>query len=102
MRFFDASTITDLQPVATILTDLHRAAEQSGVKIMLVGAAARDLLIRHVVGSAPERATADVDIAVAASSWPDIDRLTDGLERKTGSVHKFIVRGVEVDVIPFG
>jgi len=33
---------------------------------MLVGAAARDILIRNVVGSPPQRATRDVDIALKA------------------------------------
>jgi predicted nucleotidyltransferase len=102
MRSFDASTTADLQPTAVVLAELHQSATQCGVKIMVVGAVARDILIRHVVGSAPERATADIDVAVAVSSWPDIDRLTATMERTADSVHKFLLRGIEVDIIPFG
>jgi predicted nucleotidyltransferase len=69
---------------------------------MVVGAVARDILIRHVTGSGPHRATADIDIAVAVSSWKDVDCLTGTLEETRGGVHKFLVRGVEVDIIPFG
>jgi predicted nucleotidyltransferase len=102
MRYFDASTATDLSATAAILSDLRHIAEKSGVKFMVVGAAARDILITHVVGSPPDRATADIDIAVAVSSWADVARLTDSMESTRGSVHKFAVRGTEVDVIPFG
>jgi predicted nucleotidyltransferase len=101
MRSFDASTAGDLGPAADVLAELQRHATRYGIPMMVVGAAARDLLIRHVVGSAPQRATADVDIAIAVSSWPDVDRLTGTLQ-ETGAVHRFLVRGVEVDVIPFG
>jgi predicted nucleotidyltransferase len=102
MRFFDASTTADLQPTATVLAELYRQAGQCGVEIMVVGAVARDILIRHVVGSAPERATSDIDIAVAVSSWQDVDCLTTAYDTVAGNVHKFLVQGVEVDIIPFG
>jgi predicted nucleotidyltransferase len=101
MISFDASTAVDLAPVARVLTNLVDHATACGTKIMVVGAVARDILIRHVVGSAPARATADIDIAVAVSSWSDVERLTAGM-KPAGSVHKFLVRGFEVDVIPFG
>jgi predicted nucleotidyltransferase len=102
MISYDASTIADLEPTAVVLADLHRNAAACGVDMMVVGAAARDILIRHVVGSAPQRATSDIDIAVAVASWADIDRLTEGTHRADRSAHKFVVRGVEVDIIPFG
>ena len=56
MRSFDASTAADLEPIALVLADLQYRADECGVEIMVVGATARDILIRHVVGSVPERA----------------------------------------------
>jgi predicted nucleotidyltransferase len=102
MRFFNASTAVDLEPVARVLATLRRRADQCGVEIMVVGAAARDILIRHVVGSIPERATADIDIAVAVSSWSDVKQLTEPFPRRRNSEHTFEVHETEVDVIPFG
>ncbi|HEX5198409.1 MAG TPA: hypothetical protein VFW27_00570 [Actinoplanes sp.] len=67
MRSFNASTAADLEPVALVLAELSRRASECGVEIMVVGATARDILIRHVVGSVPERATADIDVAVAVN-----------------------------------
>jgi len=102
MRSFNASTAADLQPIALVLAELQRRAEECGVEIMVVGATSRDILIRHVVGSVPERATADIDVAVAVASWSHLSKLTDPLTRLEGSEHKFEVQKTEVDVIPFG
>jgi predicted nucleotidyltransferase len=102
MRSFNASTAADLQPVALVLADLKYRADECAVEIMVVGATARDILIRHVVGSVPERATADIDVAVAVASWSHLDELTRPFTRQAGSEHKFEVRETEVDVIPFG
>jgi predicted nucleotidyltransferase len=55
-----------------------------------------------VTGSAPQRATADIDIAVAVRSWDQVRELTQGLAATPGVPHKFTVRGVPVDIIPFG
>jgi predicted nucleotidyltransferase len=102
MHFFNASTAADLEPIALVLADLQHRADECGIEIMVVGATARDILIRHVVGSVPERATADIDVAVAVSSWSHFRQLTVAFTRRTGSEHKFEVRKTEVDVIPFG
>ncbi len=102
MRSFNASTAADLEPIALVMADVQHRADECGIDIMIVGATARDILIRHVVGSLPERATADIDVAVAVSSWSDLQRLTGHFTRRTGSEHKFEVRQAEVDVIPFG
>jgi predicted nucleotidyltransferase len=51
MDYLDASTETELAAVATVLQAVQDRARTCGVDIMLVGAAARDILIRNVVGS---------------------------------------------------
>ncbi|NUR47501.1 MAG: hypothetical protein HOV71_05140 [Hamadaea sp.] len=101
MKFFDASQNAELEPVALILGDVMREAERVGADIMVVGAAARDILIRQVIGIPPSRATADVDVAIAVSSWAEVAKLSEALE-PAGSVHRFRVRGTDVDIIPFG
>ena len=98
----DVSQIADLEPAGSVLGILSDRAVRCGLQIMVVGATARDILIRHVLGSPPERATADIDIAVAVSSWQDVECLTRNLGKRRGGLHAFSVSGVPVDVIPFG
>jgi predicted nucleotidyltransferase len=102
MTFLDVSTAVDLHPVATVLAELHERAQAQGVELMVVGAVARDILIRHVVGAPPERATADVDVAAAVSTWEELHLVTQTMQPARNSVHTFLVRNMEVDVIPFG
>ena len=102
MDYLDASTQAEFEAVATVLQAVQDRARTCGVDIMLVGAAARDILIRNVVGSAPERATRDVDIAVAVNSWSEVECLTSSMNPTRGGAHTFLVLGIEVDVIPFG
>lgn len=102
MSYYDASNEFEFSMLAMVLGHLLEHASGYDVEIMLVGAAARDLLIRNATGALPQRATADVDIAVAVANWADYARLTAGLAPVGKSRHKFRVEGVEVDVIPFG
>ncbi len=80
MRFLDASTASDLIPIASAVERIQRHATGLGIDIMVVGAVARDILMQHYVGLTPERATADLDIAIAVSSWAGFDTLTDPLD----------------------
>lgn len=62
---------------------------------------ARDLLVHHALGTPPERATRDVDIALAVASWSDLDEVMAGYPAVDGSPHSFLVAGIAVDVVPF-
>jgi predicted nucleotidyltransferase len=101
MKHFDGSQKAELHPVAMVLREVKHQADLAGVQIMVVGATARDILIRQVIGSPPERATADIDVAVAVSSWAEVHNLTQAMQ-SAGVAHKFRVQGTEVDIIPFG
>jgi predicted nucleotidyltransferase len=102
MPTYDVSTAADLQVTAAVLGDVARAAEDAGVRFLVVGAAARDILVGHVGGIPLGRATMDIDIAVAVRSWADVERLMDGMAAATPTAHRFLVRGTQLDVIPFG
>lgn len=78
---------------------LWRTAE---LEFPVIGAAARDLVIHSRQRSEPTRATKDIDIAVAVRGDEDFRALTQVLDRRGRAPHKFIVHGVEVDVIAFG
>ena len=102
MTFYDASTDPELAAEAAVLAELVREADAIGVEVLVIGAVARDILIRHVLGAMAERATRDVDGAVAVADWAAYDRLTSSLRRSGRVSHRFVVLGVDVDIIPFG
>jgi hypothetical protein len=53
MISFDASTDPDLTVLGLVLAELRIHADRCGADLLLIGAAARDVLIRHVTGSPP-------------------------------------------------
>ncbi|NLF16092.1 MAG: nucleotidyltransferase [Lentisphaerae bacterium] len=79
-----------------------------GVPILVIGAAARDLVFEHVYGVLTERATRDVDVAVVAKTWAHYAGLRDalvgaGLTRHPTQVQRLSdPSGVVVDMIPYG
>lgn len=70
-------------PLPAIIVDILRAvadeAEQQGIDTMLVGATARDILLKHVFGLESRRATYDVDFAVAVQDWEQFESLKAAL-----------------------
>lgn len=100
----DLSSSTDprIGVASHVLSEVSAVAERHDVRLMVVGATARDILSETIVGALPARATADVDIAVAVPSWEAFGSLTADLPRIGRSPHRFLVAGVQVDVVPFG
>lgn len=97
-----SSTEPRIAVASQVLGEVEAVAVRHGIRLMVVGATARDILSEAVIGSPPERATADVDVAVAVPSWEAFESLTAGLTRVGRSRHRFMVSGVQVDVVPFG
>lgn len=103
MPTFDASTNPERIPFPDVLIALCDLAQARGVDIMLVGATARDIALAAEGHDAPLRATNDVDIAVAIADAAAFERLVADLAPvPTVSSHKFLVNGIEVDIVPFG
>lgn len=96
----DLSDVPDLPVPHEVLSALSDRAEQHGIEMLVIGAAARDLVV-HAPTERSKRATDDVDVAVAVDRV-QFERFTHGWERVRGSEHKFTVLGIEVDVVPFG
>lgn len=79
MNSSDISISTDFSAQEAVLRELMILADANGVNMLVVGALARDLMIRGVTGAAPDRMTADIDVAVAVPSWSTVAALTQGL-----------------------
>jgi predicted nucleotidyltransferase len=89
-------------------------AQAKGLDPLLVGAAARDLLLVNVFGQRVRRATKDVDFAVALPDWSAFAQLKEHLIRDHGFAgdarqqHRLVFRaegrgsGTPIDLVPFG
>ena len=101
----------DLLRVARVVC---RVASEANVPFLLVGAAARDLVLGSVWGLSCGRATADIDFGFAISSWPEFNRLRDRLtgtgllSRAPNQTQRLIYQDtgsaarIPVDFVPFG
>jgi predicted nucleotidyltransferase len=97
-----------------VIAAVQAGAKAQGVDPLLVGAAARDLLLVHVFGQRVRRATKDVDFAVALANWEAFDQLKERLIQDHGFVDeplqvqrlKFTAEGpgagTTIDLVPFG
>ncbi len=54
-------------------------AKVAGIDILLVGAAARDLLLFYAHGIKAARGTEDIDLAFAVASWTDFEKIRNSL-----------------------
>jgi predicted nucleotidyltransferase len=103
MPTFDASTNPERIPFVEVLVALCDLAQGRGVEIMLVGATARDIALAADGQDAALRATNDVDIAVVVADASAFELLVADLApTPAGVAHKFLVNGVEVDILPIG
>jgi predicted nucleotidyltransferase len=103
MPTFDASTNPERIPFVEVLMAVCDLAQARGVEIMLIGATARDIALAAEGYDAPLRATNDVDIAVAVPNAAAFERLVAELAPvPAGGAHKFLVNGIDVDIVPFG
>jgi predicted nucleotidyltransferase len=102
----DLSELPVLEPLAQLLSAVQGAAGETPT--LLVGAAARDLLLVHVHGIEATRATEDTDIGVAIPKWDTFLRVRsallekEGFESARGPSHRLWHKGQRVDLIPFG
>ncbi len=106
----------------SILPDLSGKIEPSHVEVLslirdtagplqipffVVGATARDYILKHGYNIETIRMTQDVDIGVKVEDWSQYDKLTSAL-LSTGKfvqekiTHRFFAEKVMVDIIPFG
>lgn len=99
--------------VIAILRDVHTLIKEMSFSYFVCGAAARDILLRHVYGIETGTATADVDCGVAVETWEQFagikarlihterfepaKNIAQRLYYKSGSS-----KGYPLDIIPFG
>ena len=85
---------------------LARVAKSRGLRILLIGAFAREVIFDQHYEGRPYRATRDIDVGVRVATWNEYgnfitDLLSAGFMRE--AEHKLRYRdGTEFDLLPFG
>jgi predicted nucleotidyltransferase len=101
----DLSDRAVLGLLARLLSSVRRAADDT--PLLLVGAAARDILLVHAHGIAMQRATEDTDVALAVRDWKAFLRvrkalLASGTFTAEGPAHRLWFGDQCLDIMPFG
>jgi predicted nucleotidyltransferase len=76
---FDFSRRPELTSLALVVRDLHQVAQPMDTAFFLIGAAARDLMLREAHGIDTGRQTKDVDFSVMVDGWESFSALRKGL-----------------------
>jgi predicted nucleotidyltransferase len=92
-----------------IIRHVVRAAESQRLRLFIVGAQARDLLLQYVYRLPVHRATNDIDFGIIVESWDEFTRLRDNLiADKKFQPHRTMNQrlthqsGLLIDLVPFG
>ncbi|OHE23009.1 MAG: hypothetical protein A2X92_09750 [Syntrophus sp. GWC2_56_31] len=103
---FDLSGKID-RPTINALSALKRESDALNIPFFVVGALARDLILKHGYGVEPSRITRDIDLGVRVADWEQFDRLKDALIAtgkftSTRERQRFHYETVWIDIVPFG
>ena len=74
------------QLTVSVYETITKVADSSGIKYFIVGASARDMILRHGHGIRTIRATVDIDIGIQLSNWNDYKKLSSDLINGGGKV----------------
>jgi len=97
----------------SVLIIMDRVARLTNLQYFVVGATARDILMYHLHGFPLNRASPDIDFAMAIESWPAFDALRAALLQEptfrpdAKILHRLhyspaVGDGFPVDLVPFG
>lgn len=97
----------DQQTVAA-LSEVKGIADSHGIPFFVVGASARDFILKHCYGIEPPRMTTDIDLGVEVGDWTQFNELTGAL-KATGKFlpderqqQRYHFDSVLIDIVPFG
>lgn len=107
----DFSQKAELAPLGRVLAALQAVAIPAGVEFVMMGAAARDIMLGYAHGIEAPRKTEDVDFAVLVDDWSQFACLRAALiaggefsTRRGAPAHKlrFHKGDLPLDIVPFG
>jgi len=95
------------KPVVDTLHIFKRVAESLSITFFVVGASARDFILKHQYGIEPRRKTGDIDLGVEVASWEQFKTLFESLISTgqfspTPERQRLRCGTVLIDILPFG
>ncbi len=90
-----------------LLKKLTDSFNRMGREFYVIGATARDIIIRQLIGTIAGRKTKDLDIAIAIPDWSVFENvkeclIADGFKKSTHMHQRFYYGEYELDVVPYG
>ena len=90
-----------------LLKKLTDCFNRMGREFYVIGATARDIIIRQLIGTTSGRRTKDLDIAIAIPDWSVFDEIkevlvADGFKKSTDMHQRFYYGEYELDIVPYG
>ena len=88
------------------LAALKKEADILSIHFFVVGAFARDLILKHY-GITPRRMTGDIDLGINVDNWAQLNNLTNTLIAtnkfsSTKEPKRFLFESIPIDIVPFG
>ena len=109
MSYNISSNNFDNKYLKTLLSVISEYFVTKGIGFYVIGATARDIVIKQLTGNESRRKTRDLDIAIAIDRWDLFDEISLELSSYKGFVksakakQRFIYEDVyELDLVPFG
>ena len=90
-----------------LLKKLTDRFNRMGREFYVIGATARDIIIRQLIGTTSGRRTKDLDIAIAIPDWSVFDEIkdvlvADGFKKSADMRQRFYYGEYELDIVPYG
>lgn len=90
-----------------LLRKLTDSFNRMGREFYVIGATARDIIIRQLIGTTSGRKTNDLDIAIAIPDWSVFDEIkkrlvADGFQKSQRMHQRFYYGEYELDIVPYG
>lgn len=90
-----------------LLKKLTDSFNRMGCEFYVIGATARDIIIRQLIGTTSGRRTKDLDIAIAIPDWSVFDEIkdvlvADGFKKSADMRQRFYYGEYELDIVPYG
>lgn len=90
-----------------LLRQLNQTFSRIGSDFFVIGATARDIILRVLVNTSARRKTKDLDIAIAVTGWDKYNEIcqaliADGFEKSIHQAQRFYFGDYEVDIVPYG
>lgn len=107
MNFQISSEKIDNPLLIELLRTISRCFKEIDQDFFVIGATARDILIRQLVGVSSQRRTRDLDLAIAIPDWEAFSQIShtlveNGFEKDPSMLQRFYYGSYELDIVPYG